>query len=131
MIRIVGAVSDLQQPPCPDFSRRRYSIDQIEIYIPFVPIYEPIFGFSPQLASFVPINRTSHDLSNLAFERIPLRQSRARLQADAAKTSGRESILITGKTKIGAYHDEIVPFAARRIRRREAAAEASSCDNVL
>ena len=79
MIRIVGAVSDLQQPPCPDFSRRRYSIDQIEIYIPFVPIYDPKFDFSPQLASFVPIYGTSHDLSNLAFERIPLRQSRARL----------------------------------------------------
>ena len=79
MIRIVGAVSDLQQPPCPDFSRRRYSIDQIEIYIPFVPIYDQQFDFSPQLTPFVPINGTSHDLSNLAFERIPLRQSRARL----------------------------------------------------
>jgi hypothetical protein len=55
MIRIVGAVSDLQQPPCPDFSRRRYSIDQIEIYIPFVPIYDPTFDFSPQLASLSPL----------------------------------------------------------------------------
>jgi hypothetical protein len=61
MIRIVGAVSDLQQPPCPDFSRRRYSIDQIEIYIPFVPIYDQQFDFSPQLTPFVPINGTSHD----------------------------------------------------------------------